>query len=123
MVDYWSLPALSGVYLEESYVLAISQTENSLALALDAVLTPDHPAYHPPRAGERYCYERGLLTFDDVVAVEWTSRSSQAYSDATGEKDLGGFDALVVTKEGFIAEGDWGRVVITGPFPRFELDE
>jgi hypothetical protein len=61
MIDYKSFPGLAGVFLEDSYVLGISESSEQLVFHLDAVLTPEHPAYQPPRPGEHYCYANGSL--------------------------------------------------------------
>jgi hypothetical protein len=121
MIDYKSFPGLAGVYLEDSYVLGISESLGQIVFHLDAVLTPEHSAYHSPRPGEQYCYEKGNLVFPDVTRVEWLRRSSSHYTDASGEEDLGNIDILRVDDDAFVAEGDWGAVRIYGAQPRFEL--
>lgn len=62
MKDYTEFPDLAGVYLEDSYALGITETPDSLAFTLEAVLTPDHPNYHEPKPGEKYCYVNANLT-------------------------------------------------------------
>ena len=121
MIDYNSFPGLVGVFLEDSYVLGISESSDQLVFQLDAVLTPEHSAYHPPRPGEQYCYEKGRLVFPDITRVEWLKRGSKHYTDASGEEDFGNIDVLTVDGNAFVAEGDWGAVRIFGPQPRFEL--
>ena len=121
MIDYNSFPSLAGVYLEDSYVLGITESSDQLVFHLDAVLTPEHPAYHSPRPGEQYCYDKGNLVFPDVTQVEWLRRSGSHYTDASGEEDLGNIDILTVDGNAFLAEGDWGAVRIIGAQPRFEL--
>jgi hypothetical protein len=122
MIDYNMFPGLVGVFLEDSYVLGISETSDQLVFRLDAVLTPDHPAYQPPRPGEQYCYAEGSLVFPDVTRVVWFKRGSSHYTDASGEEDLGNIDILTEDGNGFVAEGDWGAVRISGAQPRFELN-
>ena len=61
MIDYKIFPGLAGVFLEDSYVLGISECSEQLVFHLDAVLTPEHSAYHSPRPGEHYCYANGSL--------------------------------------------------------------
>jgi hypothetical protein len=123
MIDYNVFPGLAGVFLEDSYVLGISESSEQVVFHLDADLTPEHPAYHPPRPGEHYCYANGRLAFPDVTRVIWLSRSSSHYTDASGAKDLGNIDILTVDGDAFFAEGDWGAVRIAGAQPRFELNE
>jgi len=123
MIDYNNFPGLAGVYLEDSYVLGISEVPEQVVFRLDAVLTPENPAYHSPRPGEQYCYEIGNLVFPDVTRVEWLRRNDRHYTDASGEEDLGNIDILEVDGDAFVAEGDWGAVRISGAQPRFELTE
>jgi hypothetical protein len=123
MIDYKSFRGLAGVFLEDSYVLGISESSEQIVFHLDAVLTSEHPAYHSPRPGEQYCYEKGSLVFPDVTRVEWFRRNgSSRYTDASGEEDLGNIDTLTVDGGAVVAEGDWGAVRISGEQPRFELD-
>ena len=87
---------LAGVFLEDSYVLGISESSEQVVFHLDAVLTPEHPAYHSPRLGEQYCYANGNLIFPDVTQIVWLNRNSSHYTDASGEQDLGNIDILTV---------------------------
>lgn len=121
MIDYTRFPSLAGVYLEDSYVLAISETGGQLTFDLDAVLTPESQAYHPPLPGEHYCYANGRLIFPNVTSIEWVKRYDTHNTDASGQEDLGNVDILTVEEEAFVAEGDWGRVRILSVPPRFEL--
>jgi hypothetical protein len=121
MIDYTIFPCLAGVLLEDSYVLGISESSEEVVFHLDAVLTPEHPAYHPPRPGDQYCYANRSLVFPDVTRVVWLKRNINHYTDASGEEDLGNIDILTVDGDTFVAEGDWGAVRISGAHPRFEL--
>jgi hypothetical protein len=122
MIDYTKFPGLAGVYLEDSYVLNIFETPAQLAFELDAVLTPDSPAYHPPRQGEQYYYENGRVVFPEATQIEWLRRSDRRFTDAAGDSDLGNIDILDLDGDAFVVEGDWGRVRIVAAQPRFELD-
>ena len=95
MIDYEQFPGLDGFYLEDSFVLAITETPSTLIFSLDAVLTPEHPAYRPPRPGEHHCYRSAELLFIDLSKTEWLHRSHRFFTDAAGAKDLGNIDALV----------------------------
>ena len=121
MINYDTFPGLAGVYLEDSYVLDISESSGHVVFHLDAVLTPEHSAYHSPSPGEQYCYAKGSLVFPDVTRVQWLRRSNCHYTDASGEEDFGNIDTLIVDGDAFVVEGDWGAVRISGAQPRFEL--
>jgi len=127
VINYEKFPGLDGFYLEDSFVLAITETPSALTFTLDAVLTPEHPAYRPPRTGEHHCYRSADLTFSECTSAEWLHRSHRFFADATGAKDLGGIDALVTGSSSVLLEGDWGRVRVWGsrsngyPRPRMKL--
>ena len=110
MTPYTAFPDLADVYLEDSYVLAIDETPTSLTFTLDVVLTPEHPRYHEPRSGEQYCYADGFLTLAGATKIEWLSRSSNAFTDASGEEDLGNIDTFHQDADHFDLAGDWGHV-------------
>lgn len=112
MINYTELPQLGSVYLEDSYVLSIAESPGHIAFKLDAVLTPENPAYHAPRPGEQYCYADGELVFSGVESVEWIRRSNNRSVDASGDEDLGNIDSLSFDNGVFTAEGDWGKVRI-----------
>lgn len=117
MQDYSSYSTLSGVYLEDSYVLGIGEQPTRVTFSLQAVLTPDNPDYHDPEPGEQYCYSSGNLTFDGVSEIEWISRSFRKYTDADDEEDLGNIDSLTGENGVYLVEGDWGKVRITADLP------
>lgn len=127
MIEYEQFPGLDGFYLEDSFVLAITEAPSKLMFSLDAVLTPEHPAYRPPRPGQHHCYRPADLTFSEWTRVEWLHRSHRFFTDATGAKDLGNIDALVPGANSVLLEGDWGCVRVWGsrsngyPRPRMKL--
>lgn len=124
MTDYPTVADLSAVYLEDSYVLQLVEEPGTVRFRLEAVLTPEHPAYHPPNNGEQYCYAMGWLVFSGVENVEWKRRSAAHSVDATGEVDLGNIDYMKREAEAWVLGGDWGDVVIvTRADPQFILDD
>jgi hypothetical protein len=112
MTNYTDFPDLANIYLEDSFVLAINETPTSLSFRLDAVLTQSHPRYHDPRPDEAHCYADAVLTIADATKIEWITRSTQTYRDATGEEDLGNIDSLQRHDDHYEIAGDWGHVRI-----------
>ncbi|AFT98855.1 hypothetical protein [Nocardia brasiliensis] len=112
MRDYTDFPSLSGIYLEDSYVIDILESRSEVQFVLEAVLTPVHPCYRAPASGEKHAYLCGDLVFCDVQGVEWLDRSFQRYVDATGAKDLGNIDSLASRDGVYSVIGDWGSVRI-----------
>ncbi|WP_206510407.1 hypothetical protein C5142_23005 [Rhodococcus sp. BGS-1C] len=121
--NYSQLRGLAGVYLQDSYVLSISQAPGEFTFVLDAVLTPESTRYEPPKPGEQYCYARGRLVFADANDIKWVARSTGRYIDANGAVDLGNIDSLRFEQGVYKAEGDWGRVEIrSASEPQFVFD-
>ncbi|MGH3973078.1 MAG: hypothetical protein ACRDS9_07110 [Pseudonocardiaceae bacterium] len=124
MKNYWDVDALSAVYLEDSYVLDIAEAPGELKFRMEVVLTEQHPAYRPPRPNEQYCYANGWLVLSSITRTEWESRSTQRYTDATGEEDLGNIDFLERKDDHWWIGGDWGEVrVYTSADPQLVLTE
>lgn len=124
MRDYTTVDTLSAVYLEDSWVLGIVDDTDTrqLRFRLEVVLTPKHPAYHPPKPGEQYCYAQGWLIFSDARVV-WLQKSDSYAIDATGEKDHGNIDSLTRVHDHWHAEGSWGEVhIYTDADPSLALD-
>lgn len=110
MKNYTDFPDLANVYLEDSFVLAIEETSSSLSFKLDVVLTSSHPLYREPPVDEQHCYAPAVLAIADATKIEWVTRSSQTYRDATGEEDLGNIDSFQHYDGYFEIVGDWGQV-------------
>ncbi|WP_223885274.1 hypothetical protein [Nocardia colli] len=105
-------------------MIDIAEDATEIRFVLEAVLTPDHPRYHAPAAGEQYCYVDGELVFGEVRSVEWLDRSFRKYKDATGTEDMGNIDSLTSSDGVYTVVGDWGKVQIcTSADPEFRISE
>jgi hypothetical protein len=121
-MPYDTLPALSAVYLEDSYVLDVVTGDQSVELELDLVLTEQHPAYREPRRSDQYCYRRACISIDNPMSVHWIRRTMRPFRDVTGDVDYGSID--VWRTEGNVnhIEGDWGELEIIGGQVRVILE-
>ena len=103
--------ALANLYLEDSYVLDISEEDNSIRFDMEFVLTEKHKLYHPPKEKEQYCYKRGQLEFLSTSSSTILQLSNNLPSiDANGEKDIGNIDYFVGLNDKYFLEGDWGSL-------------
>ena len=116
-VDYAQLDGFANVYLEDSFVLEIKATPGLLVLEVELVLTPQHPAYHPPAPGEQHCYARARIEFPNVRNLMWADQGTPPAVDASGAKDFGGIDALFWNGSVFHVEGDWGAIDVASAPP------
>ena len=110
MPGYAQIAGLENVYLEDSWVLGVHESDGSLSFDLEAVLTEGHPQWNQPKPGEVYCYRRLALIFPSVRGVEWIERGMRPATDATGEQDWGHIDTFVGDGAATVV-GDWGNVV------------
>ena len=95
MPGYAQIAGLENVYLEDSWVLGVHESDGGLSFDLEAVLTEGHPQWNQPKPGEVYCYRRLALIFPSVRGVEWIERGTRPATDATGEQDWGHIDTFV----------------------------
>lgn len=121
MSDYWTLPGLQDVYLEDSWVRRITVEPNLLRVELEVVLRESHTLYEPPPPGSQYCYRSGTLLFATAREVEWQMGGSPA-SDASGEIDFGTLDVLQVDDGKYTLSGDFGEVRVVSAPPTLTLD-
>ena len=108
---------LAGVCLEESWVLEVAPSDDTLALRVEAVLTPEHPLYEAPKPGELSCYRRAWLSIRSEDPIDVRLSGARPAVDATGERDLGHVDGFAPNPmgNGWELEGDWGEAVVRGP--------
>jgi hypothetical protein len=118
VVGYESIPGLENLYLEDSWVLGVFESADSLSFDLDALLTEQHPQWHPPRPGEQYAYRRVSLTFPNVRTIEWLDRGGPPATDASGEQDWGNIDRFIVDDDVYEMEGGWGQVRVVSDRPQ-----
>ncbi len=112
-MDYSELPVLSRYFLEDSFVLAIDDGEQSLTFALELVLAESHPDYAHPQRGEQHCYATGRLVFSHPSGVDWLSRTGRVTTDAAGARDMGNIDVFTWEGTAWRLCGAWGEVVVT----------
>lgn len=124
MQTYEYLRGFEGVYLEDSWILAVSAEPEMVKFDIDVVLTESHPAYRPPRAGEQYCYRRAEIRFPEVRKLSWTGQGRvRPAVDASGSTDYGSFDNFVVEDNRYTVEGDFGRMEILSNSPELRISE
>jgi hypothetical protein len=121
--SYEGIPALTGLDLEESYVLDLAVIETSLVFALDLVLTPKHEEYTSPRPGEQHCFRRARIEINDARSGRWFKKIMRAFRDSSGEADYGSIDSWLIDGDLAVISGDWGVLEVDGGAVSLELDE
>ncbi len=107
---YEKIACLQHIYLEDSWVVRLSEIQNSIEFELEAVLTKEHPEYHPPKPNEQYCYKKLVLQLGNCKHVNWIQKSFRPFTDANGAIDFGNIDHFNVTDNKLHLSGDWGEV-------------
>lgn len=109
---YFEIFALSNIYLEDSFVLSISETSESLIFELEAVLTERHPQYEEPKEDEQYCYRKASLRFLNVCSIDWVDKRLMQYKDREDKIDYGNIDGITIDDGSYKLWGDWGTVIV-----------
>ena len=108
-----SIPAIAGLNLEDTFVLAWHRFSEALTFHVLASLLPEHPESSPPTEGEWACYRAGLVHFFGVTSVEGlVAQASVAFATgASGEVDYGCIDGLSLGGPGqYLVSGEFGNV-------------
>ena len=114
MRNYFEIPSLEHVYLEDSYVIGIALTPGKLTFTMDFVLTPENPAYRGAKPNEQYDYAPGVLTFTGVDSVSWPKAGqTRAAQDADGAQDFGNIDGIELRGGTYSVFGAWGEMKVT----------
>ncbi len=112
-VHYYNLEQFAGLYIEDSYVLQIIETNGLVTFKMELVLSETHPCYFEPLIDEAYCYRNGVIKFIKPMQVEWVEKNLQRLSvDANGDIDQGNIDFFYKVGDNYLLEGDWGKLII-----------
>lgn len=120
MSKYYEWESFKNLYLEDSFVLRIENSEKQIVFTVELVLSEEHPKYSPPNQGDQYCYKKATIIFGGLKSTEWIERNSQSFIDADNSKDFGNIDVFEQTPEGYHLSGDWGEVKIDSNPPALE---
>ena len=109
--------ALTGVYLEDSWILEVAPRVDGVAFRIEAVLTPEHSRYQQPRPNEQYCYRAGWLDVHSKKPVELQLSGSTPAISADDSTDMGNIDRFTFEEADnrWEMEGDWGIARFSGP--------
>lgn len=108
--NYFDIDALRDVYLEDSFVLGLTDQGQTIEFEFEVVLTDAHPAYERPEPSERHSYMRAVLRFRACWDVVWLRKSLVPSMDANGEIDFGNIDHFSAEGHCLHLLGDWGEV-------------
>ncbi len=117
MSKYYEWDNFKNIYLEDSFVLGVEESDCQVSFAIDMVLTEEHPMYSSPHKDEQYCYKSGKILFQKVKLVRWLSRNMRPFTDVDGRDDYGNIDLFELFSEMYHLSGDWGEVVIVSNHP------
>lgn len=107
---YEKIECLRDIYLEDSFVLKLTEGLDSIEFELEAVLTKEHPRYRPPKQNERHCYKKLTLRLGNCSNVRWVRKSLTSSTGTDGETDYDNIDHFTAMKNKLHLSGDWGEV-------------
>ncbi len=122
MMNYFDIAGFEHVYLEDSFVLSIEESDDQVIFIVELVLTEGHPLFSKPRDDEQYCYRKGKIKFMSCRSINWHSRSNMQSVDKNDEVDLGNIDSFIKNSSKCSLAGDWGEIEIMSDSVTVELD-
>lgn len=122
MNEYFNWPEFKDIYLEDSFVVDIVESDDQIIFCLEVILSEKHKHYHIPKQGEKYCYRRGLLKFQQLECVKWRSKKLGSKANNRNSGDIGNIDVFKREGDFYQLSGDWGEVYINSVKPVLELD-
>ena len=105
---YHEIDGFEFLYLENSWILDISNTDSELRFEIDCVLTENHNLYCSPKFGERYCYKKATIVFCNIRNFLIFERTNFNSIDSDGSVDFGNIDIFKFKRNTYLLEGDWG---------------
>lgn len=124
MTNYYDLDIFKYIYLEDSFVLNIKETNKELSFTVVIVLLEEHHLYTLPKTNEQYCYKNGKIIFENLKSIKWLHKYDRPSIDADGTIDYGNIDTFIISQNGYYLSGDWGEVQIrSDPVRLLWLDE
>jgi hypothetical protein len=117
VATYDQLPGFEHIYLEDSYLLGVSESHGGLCFDVEAVLTGQHPRWSPGKPGEAYTYLRIAIVFSNPRSVTWLQRPMKPVVGPDGQIDYGNVDSFIWQNGHYELAGEWGRVMIEGEPP------
>jgi len=118
MTNYYEFRELRDVYLEDSFVLNISEKSKGIRFLMELVLTENHPMHSTPKPDEMYCYKNAELLFPNATEIDWIEKTLTPSIDALNEVDYGNIDALYFRNDFYHLSGDWGNLKIKSSEPQ-----
>ena len=110
--NYFELDGFQDIYLEDSFVIGIQETESSIRFDCDFVILENHKLYTIPEVGEQYCYRNGYIEFTNITILDWIKRDEVVFSNDCYDNDYGNIDIFYLDNETYHLQGDWGEVMI-----------
>ena len=120
-MKYHEMSGFEEVYFEDSFVLGVCLTLETIEINMDLVLRENHRLYDKPDSNEQHCYIKAKLSFNNVGKFSFV-KSSAGYQDATGETDFGNIDTFEYEKGVYRLVGDWGELEVSSSPPTLEIN-
>jgi len=118
--DYTKISNLNTIYLEDSFLLNIDIGCDYVNILIEAVLTPEHALYGPPKKGQYYCFINGIIKFISVMNVNWIKKIMKPIYSADKDVCYGNIDFLYLEDGVYHIGGEWGELeIISDKEPEF----
>ncbi len=119
-ITYEKFNGFENIFLEDSFVLEITEKSNEIKFLMELVLAQTHPMYSKPKPNEIYCYKKAELLFPNAKEINWIEKTLMPSKDATGEIDYGNIDELYLENGIYCIWGDFGHLELKSSEPQIK---
>ena len=119
--NYFEHDNFQNIYLEDSFVIKIQETQSEIIFYCDFVISENHQLYSKPKEDEHYCYLYGYIKFNNINNIRWIKRDENVFSNDCYDRDYGNIDVFHIDNKKYYLQGDWGEVIIQSESIELEL--
>ncbi|PIR55489.1 hypothetical protein COU74_00950 [Candidatus Peregrinibacteria bacterium CG10_big_fil_rev_8_21_14_0_10_36_19] len=111
--NYIKIKDFENIYLEDSWIVDIIVKPSKIEIYLEIVLTTGHINYKAPSKTDQYCYQKGIIMFDEIKEIYWDQSNIQKSTDSLNNIDYGNIDTFYIQNDfNFYLEGGLGVLKI-----------
>ncbi len=123
-LDWEEMEEFKGIDLSDSFIESWDLSNDKLVFDFEASIWPGSKYYEEPSPDEHTCYKKAKLIFSGFTSVNGLKSIKEVTpsTDASGEKDYGGFEYFAKFSDGFEIHGDFGQVKIKGGDFAFQIN-
>jgi hypothetical protein len=118
-----AIDALTGLYLEDSFVFDIVEGQDSLYVVITDAHVTEADDWRRPKGDKHSDYQEAIIAFEGVTELVWKKKSFILTPEPGGKADIGCIDYFHLLDDGrYLMGGDWGEFTCRAVYVRVYRD-